>query len=167
MHSSKAFRLKCKKNKKPSTTSTVIYEKQNPLLLQTPACGFPSNGCFASWLTGWSTADFHFHFGPFIWKTLQKNRAAEEGERREVEMWIWKPLEAGSCGLEWLIQRRRERRGRGRHMIAIMNLISVHVQVINAEPCDLAAGRTKNEKSHFWKPVAAPYNSRCISPGES
>lgn len=45
-------------------------------------------------------------------------------------MEIWKPLEAGSCCLEWLIQRRRERkkgRGRIRHMIAIMNLISVHV----------------------------------------
>lgn len=69
-------------------------------------------------------------------------------------MEIWKPLQAGSCSLEWLIQRRRKRRkerGRVWHMIAIMNLISVRVQVINAEPCDLAAGKMKNVKSGFQK----------------
>jgi len=53
-------------------------------------------------------------------------------------VWIWKPLEAGSCGLEWLIQRERERereseRGGYATRIAVMNLISVHVQVVNAE----------------------------------
>ena len=53
-------------------------------------------------------------------------------------MWIWKPLKlaAGEADSD---------RGRVRHMIAIMNLISVHMQVINAEPCDLAAGKMDEE----------------------
>lgn len=42
-------------------------------------------------------------------ETLQKNSETEEGEWREGEMWIWKLLEAGSCGLKWSIQRERER----------------------------------------------------------
>lgn len=34
-------------------------------------------------------------------------------------------------------------------MIAIMILISVHVNVINVEPCDLTAGKMTTEKSHL------------------
>lgn len=80
-------------------------------------------------------------------------------------MEIWRSLEAGSCGLEWLIQRRREVKKdmwMTHHMIAIMNVISVHVQVINAEPCDLAAGKMKNVKSNlFTKAVIPFYNFHC------
>lgn len=60
--------------------------------------------------------------------SAEKQREGGERERREEE--IWKPLQAGSCILEWLIQSRREgekERGRLWHMITIMNLISVHM----------------------------------------